>query len=163
MSAFARFRHSVPFCILSFVVTLSAQQGAPPRPLSRLRLLPILDARFASVGGAWRCSRNEQVRDATGTHSRPGSCNQRHVVEFGSARYQERIDRFMRGDNVRTICSARYGRTRRPGTSDGTDRSTKTSSVPCAPRMPHFLSIASSACCWVIRPSTGTLCIAATT
>ena len=63
MSVFARFRHGVPFCILSFVVTLSARQGAAPRPAAAVEAITgILDAlrshQLVALGDAHA---NEQV------------------------------------------------------------------------------------------------------
>ena len=40
MRGFARCHHSVPFCILSLVVTLSAQQSAPAHPAVPVEPIP---------------------------------------------------------------------------------------------------------------------------
>jgi len=105
MSAFARPRHGVPFLILSFVVALSARQSGPPRPAAPVSATTgILDAlrshQLVALGDAHGNEQVHAVRLALIRDPRFAAVVNDIVVEFGSARYQERLDRFMRGDNV---------------------------------------------------------------
>src|SRR5947209_2390891 len=105
MSAFVRFCHGVPVTILSFIVAVSAQSSVPPRPAVPVDATSgIVDAlrsnQLVALGDAHGNEQVHAVRLALIRDPRFAAVVNDIVVEFGSARYQDRIDRFMRGANV---------------------------------------------------------------
>jgi hypothetical protein len=105
MNVSARVRHGAILGVVSFVATLAAQQTAPPRPavpiepiqavvdaFSSHQLVALDDPHGNEQAHAFRLS---LIRD-----QKFSSVVNDIVVEFGNARYQERVDRFVRGEAV---------------------------------------------------------------
>ena len=119
MSEFERFRHGVLLCVMVLGVTLSAQQGAPPRPAAPVEAITgILDVlrshQLVALGDAHGNEQVHAVRLALIRDPRFATVVNDIVVEFGSGRYQSLMDRFVNGRRAHHWAEYRGARGKHP-------------------------------------------------